>query len=493
MKRTLTLILALLMILSTFLAVACAETKEEEKETTNDETQGEIETEAETTRADVSDDLPENDYDGTSWRVLTYYANEYWLVMTNEECEDVLDESIVKRNQKIEDRFNIVIDYYVPDNNYMGATSALEETVMSGMSDYEVYMNHALEVGQKNSRNDLLINLSDCEYLDFDREWWEGATESLKYNDVILMAVGSLDLMALNQAYGVAYNKTLGADKNITDDLIELTKNHEWTVEKFNSLIVNTWDDVNGDSTKDEDDVYGYVGTGRGGTSGLNWFFSTGFHTAKIEDDGTIVADFMTEKVVDFTNWFYDIVWDNTNTYYDQDNWGLSNSFFYNKKAVFADVTLGNFMGYKEVDGMDYTIVPYPTWDDTETRYYSSVDGNHTATGIPVTTADVEFASIILEAMNAETWRSVFPAYYDITLKAKGAQDAETEEMLDLIANSRIYDFGYYYAWSNAPQAAVYKCVHAKGSDISSYYDANFKAKFEQELIDIQENFEKYL
>ena len=52
---------------------------------------------------------------------------------------------------------------------------------------------------------------------------------------------------------------------------------------------------------------------------------------------------------------------------------------------------------------------------------------------------DLEFISIMLEAMAAESYRIVMPAYYDVVLTTKLTRDNDSEAMIDIIKNSRSY------------------------------------------------------
>ena len=72
-------------------------------------------------------------------------------------------------------------------------------------------------------------------------------------------------------------------------------------------------------------------------------------------------------------------------------------------------------------------------------------DGAHGAMMVPVTVPDAENVSIIVEALNAETYKQVVPAYYETSLKTKAARDVESAEMFDLLMESRVFDFGYMY------------------------------------------------
>ena len=50
-----------------------------------------------------------------------------------------------------------------------------------------------------------------------------------------------------------------------------------------------------------------------------------------------------------------------------------------------------------------------------------------------------------MEALSAESWRSVYPQYYDIALKGKYSLDRDTATMVDLVLAGRNYDFSFLF------------------------------------------------
>jgi hypothetical protein len=64
---------------------------------------------------------------------------------------------------------------------------------------------------------------------------------------------------------------------------------------------------------------------------------------------------------------------------------------------------------------------------------------------VPVGQEDLSRTGSILEAMAAESMFTLKPAYYDIALKGKYIRDEDSEDMLDLIFDSKIYDLGWLY------------------------------------------------
>ena len=80
----------------------------------------------------------------------------------------------------------------------------------------------------------------------------------------------------------------------------------------------------------------------------------------------------------------------------------------------------------------------------------------------------------MMEAINAESWRSVTPAIVDTALKFKGARDADSMEMIDIILAGRFLDFGLIYGgWGSARSALRRVIDKAHSMDITSYYEEN--------------------
>ena len=53
---------------------------------------------------------------------------------------------------------------------------------------------------------------------------------------------------------------------------------------------------------------------------------------------------------------------------------------------------------------------------------------------------------VVMEAMNAESWKTVSTTFYDEAMKGRYSVDKTTADILDLIMESRIFDWGYQVA-----------------------------------------------
>jgi hypothetical protein len=63
----------------------------------------------------------------------------------------------------------------------------------------------------------------------------------------------------------------------------------------------------------------------------------------------------------------------------------------------------------------------------------------------PVTVQNLEKVGAIMEAMSAESRKTVVPAFYEIALKTKYARDEESAEMIDIIREGISYNFAMEY------------------------------------------------
>ena len=93
----------------------------------------------------------------------------------------------------------------------------------------------------------------------------------------------------------------------------------------------------------------------------------------------------------------------------------------------------------------DYALLPLPKWNEEQDKYYTFVHDNYSIVGIPVSVKNPSMASAVMEAMAAESYRHVTPAYYDIVLNGKYIRDPNSAEMLDLAMEGIKLDFGWIY------------------------------------------------
>ena len=124
--------------------------------------------------------------------------------------------------------------------------------------------------------------------------------------------------------------------------------------------------------------------------------------------------------------------------------------------------------------------------DEAQQNYLTMSDGAHTIMAIPKTTTDIERNSVIIEALNAESYKWVIPAYYEITLKVKYSRDEESVAVLDMLLDGRTFDFGYVYDGWKGYAFILQNLISAKKSDFASAFASEKSAtKHYSSIIDM--------
>jgi hypothetical protein len=124
----------------------------------------------------------------------------------------------------------------------------------------------------------------------------------------------------------------------------------------------------------------------------------------------------------------------------------------------------------------EYGIIPYPKYDENQAAYYTMADGFHTLLGIPKTSPDLTMTAVITEALNAYSYKDVVPVYYEVALKVKFTRDDESVQLLDIISDGTIYDFGYFYDNWTGFAFMMQDLMRDRSNNFASYYESRLNA-----------------
>ena len=155
------------------------------------------------------------------------------------------------------------------------------------------------------------------------------------------------------------------------------------------------------------------------------------------------------EKVTTVYAALYDLIYKNDGTWdsklQDGDYTEMLQMFTAEDGALFMTGTLENANQLRQAK-MEFGILPFPKYDiDQETYLAHSYDGL-SAFGIPACALDPAIGAKVLDAMGAESKFSVVPAYHEVVLDGRIAQDADSKEMLIIIRKNLYFDFGFIYS-----------------------------------------------
>ena len=480
----------LLAALLTASLASCGEAPVSETETA-DTIAADTETTADTDtvegRQAISDNLPEKDFDGDTYAVIGYNMNIGYY-MAEELNGDVVNDAIFNRNTGVAERFNVEIEY-LDGGAYTDTSAAIKNSVVAGESVYDLVATHYIQMGI-DVLNNVYMDFNAVPYINFEQPWWlDSTTDLLTYKGITFLAFGEMSLTNTNSASCMFYNKDLAKEYEL-DNIYDLVFEGKWTKDKLAEYGSRVYKDTNGDGIKDSGDTYGYVIT-------LKSFGDTftGKPILKKQDDGTFADNYYDEQLVSIVEWLYDLVY-NQQYVYSENAWNVDfNMFLAGNSLTTSGLLLQTGWGLRDAE-MDYAIIPTPKWDENQEKYAVSVGGSADALAVLRTADDLELIGIVTEALNAESWKNVVPAYYDISLKYKGARDEESIKTLEIIMENRAYDFGVVYGgWSSSGGGAnfwVQEVVGKGSTDITSYYQSK-KNGWDGYIQSIYDAFETYI
>ncbi len=488
LKKQISILLILSALLSTFAMTACGNASGDE--TTADTAAAATETEAAETkdsleaRLDVSDELPEADFEGRTFMICGDDAClDYYFV--EEETGEVVNDAIFRRNFNISERYNVTIDANVfPEGDIM---SNAKNSVLAADDAYQLIACHIIYQGMAGV-DGIMYNWYDLPYVNFDKPWWSDSTkEDLTYKNMAFIAIGDFALTSIASTYCMFYNKELAVDYGLPD-MYELINDGDWTLDKMKSFSEGVYNDTNGNGEKDEEDIYALTTDCKSNANTYLWAF--GKKIASQKDDGTYSLSYFDEKLVSIVESLYSMYYETDFVEFTTSRHGANWTLFSGGQALFSNGTFNNAVNqYRETE-FDYGIIPYPKWDDGQAEYYTSVDGGHEGLAIPKSVQDLEYTGIMAEVLCAESWKHTIPAYYDTALKYKGARDEQSIAMIDMIMDSRIFDFGYVYGgWGCV--FWIQCMLEGATKDITSYYEKNFAA-YENTMDKVFKAFDEY-
>lgn len=468
-------ILLLLIICILTASLSCAQADDTGSVTENTGTATEAETEDL-----LKDNLPDIRFDGSVFKmfVQTLALNYYFIEQLTGE---IIDDAVYTRNMTVEDRFDAAIETVDADGGWdarIKFMNSIRNSIAAGDNDYDVVAPEYY-YGAELVLEGLYLDLYKLEHLDFSRPWWTaGFNEQAELYGKLFAGVGSLALSQIDGVNILYFNKELAANYN-AGDLYGMVKDGTWTYDRFFAIAESAHSDLDGDGKFTAADQFGYTLQLHGPRS-----FVTNFKLdyINIDAEGNPQIVFYSERMLDAFDKIYRLVNATDSVYYNTDAVNII-PVFRESRALFMTLTLGYVQQLRDME-VDFGLLPMPKYDDGQAEYRATPVGTDLYS-IPSTAVDTDFVSIMLEALNAETYRNVYPKYYDIALKTKSSRDEESGEMLDLIFESLYYDFGFING-SNISYIADYfgNNIVNKVQDYASFWAKN-EAQYQRDLDDL--------
>lgn len=431
-----------------------------------------------TGRDAVSDDLPDKDYKGTTFTLLTRTKYDYEFGAT-EENGDIVNDAVYKRNRTVEERFNVDIVTHAVACGWGSEATAfntmLSASIMAGDGAFDLVAGYAATIPGIVSEG-IFYNWAEVDYVNISKPWWsEDVADVLTINDKCFMLTGDLSLALWEGMTCCLFNKRLAEEFQV-GDLYEIVRNGEWTFDKLVEITKDTYKDLNGDTTSTDADQFGYITDRSTAIDNLKEAFE--LPVAAKGADGFPEIVFKSERSIEALAKVNAFLHESGNAYFppaDAASGGIPNckTIFSEGRGMIFAAKLGYAEDMRNMED-DFGIIPYPKYDEDQEEYHSTSLDEFSAFVIPADAKDIEMTGIITEALCAESYKQVIPVFYETALKTKAARDEESSEMIDIIRDGLTFDFGYLHSSSlNSVGHFWVGKVRNNDNNLASSFDSN--------------------
>ena len=111
-------------------------------------------------------------------------------------------------------------------------------------------------------------------------------------------------------------------------------------------------------------------------------------------------------------------------------------------KVLFIGEVLNVLKLVSDTENLEIGALPFPLYDENQSRYYVHVNNHLPAYGIPTSFADTQIIADFWTLYAAHSKYTVREAFVN-SCKYVWTSDEENGEMVDIILDSRVYDPGY--------------------------------------------------
>ena len=448
MKKTLAALLASLMLVVPM--AACSDGGDDTPaggdtsaaETTTGET-----TPAETGRADVKDNIPDDfNLNGKTLGIYMRAGSirKYDFDGGGEETGDVIFDAVYQRTRTVEDRLKFKFELTEVSGKWQDFGTGMEQNIMAGDDVWQIVFTTG-NAAIQSSRDHLFQDVSQNKYIDFDQPWWwTNAMKELSLDGKkIRYMVGDIHLQNYLTAGALFFNANKLTDGGyVPDDLYKTVVDRKWTYDVLNEMSANLYNDVNGDGEVNEGDIYGLLVINKELIRHME--FTGDVRRCSRDENGYPYLDYDQERSIKMIDTLNKLFYETKGNEYreiavDYKPFSTGGAAFFAGRLAYATTA-----AFREMED-NYGIIPYPMLDEEQGEYTNLIHNSSDYATIPVTCPNPDEIGAVLEALCAESYRTVVEPFYESALKMKYSRDALSGQCIDIIRDTSVKSFIYEY------------------------------------------------
>lgn len=445
MKRTIALVLCLLMLLA--MVVGCANNGDNPADgttTPSASTTPGNNTDTPDTSSDqfVPDDIdPNTNLGGRTVTFLYWEDSENVEFFAEDQTGEGVNDAVYYRNLTIEDRLKVKLAFVPSPGKYEKQdefVSRVNADITSNACEYDVVAAYSMVIATLAYKG-MTHDLTQYDVLNFDKPWWPDnlLNESI-IDGKLFFASGDISTNTLYMMYCCFFNNDM-LDRYDLESPYELVAKNEWTLDKMIEMSQNIYED-DGNGTVDKADTFAFT---LSSSVHLDpFYYGAGLKTMDKDADGlvTVSADITSEKAVNLVN--------KVKSYLNEGNYAFTNKdIFVEGRSLFRYDRVQ--IASKDLKDVEFFgIVPVPKYDSAQENYSTILGFPYSLYGISKGSRNEDDAAVTLECMASEGYRQVTPVVFEEGMKAKYAHDSTVAQMYDILRETLSFDIGRLFTMS---------------------------------------------
>lgn len=446
-------------------------------------------------------------FEGEDFTVLCREDNSYgtylYEIVADEGETELVNQAVYERNRNVKDIFglNDIVANDIPGDwaNGDDFINTFRNSIDAGLGDFDLIMGYVAYMAAGELAQ-YFYNYYDVPVLDEtlacdDEEhnhsyYYQDCIDEITINGQLKYMVGDYCLTYWDHVYVMYFNKQLAENYQL-EDIYQLVRDGEWTIDKCIEMSKGKWVDNNNDDWPDVVDTFGYISDIPNTMD--NWYSHFDIPVTKIDENGDVIIDCDVGKMTNILTKM--IEFKNTDDFHfeymtsgDTVDENPLDKIFKEGRALFYPTSLQRAQMFRSME-VDFGIIPCPKWDTNQENYQTSSDISHSVAVVPADAPNLSKTGAVFDTLTAISSEKVIPAYYDQALTFKYTRDEESAEMLDIIRDGFTISFGMFYT-ETLDCGGIFRNLMANDNpNFASFYASN-KRGYERKLSQLLEYYE---
>lgn len=382
-------------------------------------------------------DLPEADFGGRAFTVLSEGTCGDWLV---ENSGEQIGESKYARTLAFEAKYHTTI--YLAGATASDVKRAMEASLQLNDKSYDLVQPHPHTGLAAMMTMGCFANLYEIPEVNLNGAWYNESwiNNCTTANGKLYAAVSDITIDGQG-FFGIVYNRELMANYTFETDVKTLVENGDWTMEKLNEMVTVTEGLSSGDESSR---VYGFLFNV---TPLYRWMYAMDETIIEKKSDGTFKQGYTSEKMAGIANHLYTLMYGHDDAVMIDEalNAQLKGSNMYKaftgKRGLFIAWDIG--AQYPLLRGLEFKVgyAPLPKYDKAQPDYRVNCASGMLC--IPAVTSSYAESGMGFEFLSVHSHMRLVPTFYEVILGGRLSEYPEDYEMLEFLHSKKYYDFGF--------------------------------------------------